>query len=73
MKFSFFHLMPYPYLPDDFDEKYDSPSLTFPNAHLRPRSSATGSTTATSTSSNTPTSSGSTGSRSTSTTRPPTG
>ena len=22
MKFSFFHLMPYPYLPDDFDEKY---------------------------------------------------
>ncbi|MGC9540773.1 LLM class flavin-dependent oxidoreductase [Streptomyces sp. UG1] len=31
MKFVFFHLMPYPYLPDDFDEKYPSPSLTFPN------------------------------------------
>jgi alkanesulfonate monooxygenase SsuD/methylene tetrahydromethanopterin reductase-like flavin-dependent oxidoreductase (luciferase family) len=31
MKFVFFHLMPYPHLPDDFDEKYPSPSLTFPN------------------------------------------
>jgi alkanesulfonate monooxygenase SsuD/methylene tetrahydromethanopterin reductase-like flavin-dependent oxidoreductase (luciferase family) len=31
MKFVFFHLMPYPYLPDDFDEQYPSPSLTFPN------------------------------------------
>lgn len=31
MKFVFFHLMPYPYLPDDFDENYPSPSLTFPN------------------------------------------
>lgn len=30
MKFVFFHLMPYPYLPDDFDEKYPSPSLNFP-------------------------------------------
>jgi alkanesulfonate monooxygenase SsuD/methylene tetrahydromethanopterin reductase-like flavin-dependent oxidoreductase (luciferase family) len=34
MKFVFFHLMPYPYLPDDFDEKYSSPSLTFPNRHF---------------------------------------
>jgi alkanesulfonate monooxygenase SsuD/methylene tetrahydromethanopterin reductase-like flavin-dependent oxidoreductase (luciferase family) len=34
MKFVFFHLMPYPYLPDDFDEKYPSPSLTFPNRHF---------------------------------------
>ena len=31
MKFVFFHLMPYPHLPDDFDEKYSSPSLTFPS------------------------------------------
>lgn len=31
MKFVYFHLMPYPYLPDDFDESYPSPSLTFPN------------------------------------------
>jgi alkanesulfonate monooxygenase SsuD/methylene tetrahydromethanopterin reductase-like flavin-dependent oxidoreductase (luciferase family) len=30
MKFVFFHLMPYPYLPDNFDD-YPSPSLTFPN------------------------------------------
>lgn len=36
MKFSFFHLMPYPYLPDDFDEKYDSTALTFPNKHFDP-------------------------------------
>ncbi len=33
MKFSFFHLMPYPYLPDDFDD-YPSSSLTFPNKHF---------------------------------------
>ena len=33
MKFSFFHLMPYPYLPDDFDS-YPSSSLTFPNKHF---------------------------------------
>lgn len=37
MKFVFFHLMPYPYLPDDFDEKYASPSLTFPNKHFDPK------------------------------------
>jgi alkanesulfonate monooxygenase SsuD/methylene tetrahydromethanopterin reductase-like flavin-dependent oxidoreductase (luciferase family) len=34
MKFVFFHLMPYPYLPDDFDERYASPSLDFPNKHF---------------------------------------
>jgi alkanesulfonate monooxygenase SsuD/methylene tetrahydromethanopterin reductase-like flavin-dependent oxidoreductase (luciferase family) len=34
MKFVFFHLMPYQYLPDDFDEAYSSPSLTFPNKHF---------------------------------------
>jgi len=31
MKFVFFHLMPYPHLPDDFDVRFPSPSLTFPN------------------------------------------
>ena len=36
MKFSFFHLMPYPYLPDDFDAKYDSSALTYPNANFDP-------------------------------------
>jgi alkanesulfonate monooxygenase SsuD/methylene tetrahydromethanopterin reductase-like flavin-dependent oxidoreductase (luciferase family) len=37
LKFSFFHLMPYPYLPDDFDEKYPSSSLTFPNKNFDPK------------------------------------
>jgi alkanesulfonate monooxygenase SsuD/methylene tetrahydromethanopterin reductase-like flavin-dependent oxidoreductase (luciferase family) len=37
VKFVFFHLMPYPYLPDDFDDKYPSASLTFPNKHFDPR------------------------------------
>jgi len=37
VKFSFFHLMPYPYLPDDYDEKYNSSSLTFPNKHFDPK------------------------------------
>ena len=37
MKFCFFHLMPYPYLPEDFDEKYESSALTFPNRHFDPR------------------------------------
>jgi alkanesulfonate monooxygenase SsuD/methylene tetrahydromethanopterin reductase-like flavin-dependent oxidoreductase (luciferase family) len=31
MKFSFFHLMPYQYLPEDFEETVRSPSLTWPN------------------------------------------
>jgi alkanesulfonate monooxygenase SsuD/methylene tetrahydromethanopterin reductase-like flavin-dependent oxidoreductase (luciferase family) len=34
MKFNFFHLMPYPYLPDDFDEKFASPSLNFPSKYF---------------------------------------
>jgi alkanesulfonate monooxygenase SsuD/methylene tetrahydromethanopterin reductase-like flavin-dependent oxidoreductase (luciferase family) len=34
MRFVFFHLMPYPYLPDDFDEAYSSPSLNFPSKHF---------------------------------------
>jgi alkanesulfonate monooxygenase SsuD/methylene tetrahydromethanopterin reductase-like flavin-dependent oxidoreductase (luciferase family) len=37
VKFSFFHLMPYPYLPDDFDEKYDASALTYPNANFDPK------------------------------------
>ncbi|HEV2778597.1 MAG TPA: LLM class flavin-dependent oxidoreductase [Actinophytocola sp.] len=37
MKFVFFHLMPYPYLPDDFDSKHPSPSLTFPNRFFDPQ------------------------------------
>jgi len=37
VKFSFFHLMPYPYLPDDFDEKYESSALTYPNANFDPQ------------------------------------
>jgi alkanesulfonate monooxygenase SsuD/methylene tetrahydromethanopterin reductase-like flavin-dependent oxidoreductase (luciferase family) len=36
VKFSFFHLMPYPYLPDDFETAYDSTSLTYPNANFDP-------------------------------------
>jgi alkanesulfonate monooxygenase SsuD/methylene tetrahydromethanopterin reductase-like flavin-dependent oxidoreductase (luciferase family) len=37
VKFCFFHLMPYPDLPDDFDEKYSSSALTLPNALFDPR------------------------------------
>jgi alkanesulfonate monooxygenase SsuD/methylene tetrahydromethanopterin reductase-like flavin-dependent oxidoreductase (luciferase family) len=36
VKFSFFHLMPYPYLPEDFDERYASSALTYPNANFSP-------------------------------------
>jgi alkanesulfonate monooxygenase SsuD/methylene tetrahydromethanopterin reductase-like flavin-dependent oxidoreductase (luciferase family) len=36
MKFIFFHLMPYPHLPDDFDERYESMSLTYPNKYFDP-------------------------------------
>ena len=36
MKFVFFHLMPYPHLPDDFGERYPSMSLTYPNSHFDP-------------------------------------
>jgi alkanesulfonate monooxygenase SsuD/methylene tetrahydromethanopterin reductase-like flavin-dependent oxidoreductase (luciferase family) len=37
VKFSFFHLMPYPYLPDDFESAYTSSSLTFPSKHFDPK------------------------------------
>lgn len=37
MKFTFFHLMPYPYLPDDFDESFNSASLTFPSKYFDPK------------------------------------
>jgi alkanesulfonate monooxygenase SsuD/methylene tetrahydromethanopterin reductase-like flavin-dependent oxidoreductase (luciferase family) len=36
MRFNFFHLMPYSYLPDDFDEQFSTPSLTFPNRYFDP-------------------------------------
>jgi alkanesulfonate monooxygenase SsuD/methylene tetrahydromethanopterin reductase-like flavin-dependent oxidoreductase (luciferase family) len=36
MKFTYFHLMPYPYLPPDFEERFSSPSLTFPNGYFDP-------------------------------------
>jgi alkanesulfonate monooxygenase SsuD/methylene tetrahydromethanopterin reductase-like flavin-dependent oxidoreductase (luciferase family) len=37
MKFNFFHLMPYPELPEDFDERFSSPSLTYPNGQFDPQ------------------------------------
>lgn len=37
LTFHYFHLMPWPYLPDDFDEKYDSAWVTLPNAIYDPR------------------------------------
>lgn len=36
MKFYFFHLMSWPYLPEDFDQKYDSAWVTLPNALYDP-------------------------------------
>jgi alkanesulfonate monooxygenase SsuD/methylene tetrahydromethanopterin reductase-like flavin-dependent oxidoreductase (luciferase family) len=36
MKVFFFHLMPWPYLPDDFDEKYDSAWVWCPNSLFDP-------------------------------------
>jgi alkanesulfonate monooxygenase SsuD/methylene tetrahydromethanopterin reductase-like flavin-dependent oxidoreductase (luciferase family) len=36
MEFYFFHLMPWPYLPPDFDEKYDSAWVTLPNSLYDP-------------------------------------
>lgn len=36
MKFFFFHLMPWPYLPPDFDQKYDSAWVWVPNALYDP-------------------------------------
>jgi len=37
MKFTYFHLMPYAGLPDDFEERFSSPSLTYPNRYFDPQ------------------------------------
>jgi hypothetical protein len=36
MKFYFFHLMPYPHLPEDFDKTYDSAWIWLPNTLYDP-------------------------------------
>ena len=36
MQFYFFHLMSWPYLPDDFDQKYDSAWVWLPNSLYDP-------------------------------------
>jgi alkanesulfonate monooxygenase SsuD/methylene tetrahydromethanopterin reductase-like flavin-dependent oxidoreductase (luciferase family) len=36
VKFTYFHLMPYAYLPEDFEEHFRSSSLTFPNGYFDP-------------------------------------
>ena len=36
MQFYFFHLMPWPYLPDDFDQQYDSAWVWLPNSLYDP-------------------------------------
>jgi alkanesulfonate monooxygenase SsuD/methylene tetrahydromethanopterin reductase-like flavin-dependent oxidoreductase (luciferase family) len=36
MRFNLFHLMPYQFLPDDFEEKFQSASLTIPNGIFDP-------------------------------------
>ena len=36
MEFYFFHLMPWPHLPPDFNEKYDSAWVTLPNSLYDP-------------------------------------
>jgi len=36
VKFNYFHLMPYQYLPPDFEERFSSPSLTYPNGFFDP-------------------------------------
>ncbi len=36
MQYFFFHLMPWPYLPDDFDENYDSAWVWLPNSLYDP-------------------------------------
>ena len=40
MKFFFFHLMPWPYLPDNFDEIYDSAWVWLPNSLYYPKKGA---------------------------------
>jgi alkanesulfonate monooxygenase SsuD/methylene tetrahydromethanopterin reductase-like flavin-dependent oxidoreductase (luciferase family) len=37
VKFNFFHLMPYPSLPEDFDERFATPTLTYPNGQFDPQ------------------------------------
>jgi alkanesulfonate monooxygenase SsuD/methylene tetrahydromethanopterin reductase-like flavin-dependent oxidoreductase (luciferase family) len=37
MKFTYFHLMPYTGLPDDFEKRFSSPSLTYPNGYFDPQ------------------------------------
>ena len=37
MKFYFFHLMPWPYLPPDFDERYHSAWVDLPSSQFDPR------------------------------------
>lgn len=36
MEFYFFHLMPWPYLDPDFEDRYDSAWVTFSNSHFDP-------------------------------------
>ncbi|WCB95264.1 Limonene 1,2-monooxygenase [Baekduia alba] len=36
MKFNFFHLMPYPYLPDEYDD-FPASALIWPNKHFDPK------------------------------------
>src|SRR5215470_14687304 len=36
MKFYYFHLMPWPYLPEDFDTRYDSSWVDLPNSLYDP-------------------------------------
>ena len=36
LQFHYFHLMPWPYLPADYDEKYDSAWVTLPNSIYDP-------------------------------------
>jgi alkanesulfonate monooxygenase SsuD/methylene tetrahydromethanopterin reductase-like flavin-dependent oxidoreductase (luciferase family) len=40
MKFNLFHLMPWPDLPDDFAQRYDSASVTLPNGMFDPERGA---------------------------------
>jgi alkanesulfonate monooxygenase SsuD/methylene tetrahydromethanopterin reductase-like flavin-dependent oxidoreductase (luciferase family) len=37
MKFTYFHLMPYAGLPEDFEKRFSSPSLTYPNGYFDPQ------------------------------------
>jgi len=37
VKFNFFHLAPYPYLPEDWEEHHETMSLDFPNGNFDPK------------------------------------